>query len=62
MSAPAVAGGLALLYEKYRLQNSGANPKSGLMKALICNGGSDLGNTGPDFTYGFGRMNLVAIC
>ena len=38
MSAPAVTGGLALLYEKYRLQNSGANPKSGLMKALICNG------------------------
>jgi hypothetical protein len=59
MSAPAVTGGLALLYEKYRLQNSGANPKSGLMKALICNGGTDLGNTGPDYTYGFGWMNLL---
>ncbi|HEU5168565.1 MAG TPA: S8/S53 family peptidase [Chitinophagaceae bacterium] len=59
MSAPAVSGGLALLYEKYRLQNSGANPKSGLMKALICNGGTDLGNKGPDYTYGFGWMNLL---
>lgn len=59
MSAPAIAGGLALLYEKYRLQNSGANPKSGLMKALICNGSSDLGNMGPDYTYGFGWMNLL---
>ena len=59
MAAPAVAGGLALLYEKYRLQNSGANPKNGLMKALICNGGADLGNTGPDYTYGFGWMNLL---
>jgi hypothetical protein len=59
MSSPAVTGGLALLYEKYRLQNSGANPKSGLMKALICNGGTDLGNTGPDYTYGFGWMNLL---
>jgi Subtilase family/Secretion system C-terminal sorting domain/CARDB len=59
MSAPAVSGGLALLYEKYRLQNSGANPKNGLMKALICNGGTDLGNTGPDYTYGFGWMNLL---
>ncbi|HET6769192.1 MAG TPA: S8 family serine peptidase, partial [Chitinophagaceae bacterium] len=59
MSAPAVTGGLALLYEKYRLQHSGANPKNGLMKALICNGGSDLGNTGPDYTYGFGWMNLL---
>ncbi len=59
MSSPAVAGGLALLYEKYRLQNSGADPKSGLMKALICNGATDLGNTGPDYTYGFGGMNLL---
>ena len=59
MSAPAVTGGLALLYEKYRLQNSGANPKNGLMKALICNGGTDLGNAGPDYTYGFGWMNLL---
>ena len=59
MAAPAVTGGLALLYEKYRSQNSGANPKSGLMKALLCNGASDLGNTGPDYTYGFGWMNLL---
>ena len=59
MSSPAVTGGLALLYEKYRLQNSGANPKNGLMKALICNGGTDLGNNGPDYTYGFGGMNLL---
>ena len=59
MASPAVAGGLALLYEKYRLQNSGADPKSGLMKAIICNGATDLGNTGPDYTYGFGSMNLL---
>ena len=59
MSAPAVAGGLGLLYEKYRLQNGGADPKNGLMKALICNGATDLGNTGPDYTYGFGGMNLL---
>jgi hypothetical protein len=58
MSAPAVTGGLALLYERYRLQNSGANPKNALMKALICNGATDLGNAGPDYTYGFGWMNL----
>jgi hypothetical protein len=59
MAAPAVAGGLGLLYEKYRLQNSGANPKSGLIKALLCNGAADLGNAGPDYTYGFGGMNLL---
>jgi len=58
MAAPAVTGGLVLLYQRYKQMNGGANPKNGLMKALICNGGSDFGNTGPDFTNGFGRMNL----
>ncbi|MDP9230435.1 MAG: S8 family serine peptidase, partial [Bacteroidota bacterium] len=59
MSSPAVAGGLGLLYQRYRQLNSGANPKSALMKALICNGGRDLGNNGPDYSYGFGWMNLL---
>lgn len=58
MAAPGVSGGLTLLYQRYRQLNAGADPKNGLMKALICNGGSDLGNTGPDYTYGFGWMNL----
>lgn len=59
MSAPAVAGGLALLYQRYRQLHSNANPENGLMKALLCNGATDIGNTGPDYTYGFGFMNLL---
>ena len=59
MAAPGVSGGLALLIQRYRQLNAGANPKSGLMKALLCNGGDDKGNPGPDFRYGFGRMNLL---
>ena len=59
MSAPAVAGGLALLYQRYRQLNAGADPKNALMKALISNGTADIGNTGPDFSTGFGRMNLL---
>ncbi|OSZ80802.1 hypothetical protein CAP36_06040 [Chitinophagaceae bacterium IBVUCB2] len=58
MSAPAISGGLALLYEKYRSQNAGANPKNGLMKALVCNSGDDWGMPGPDFTHGFGVANF----
>ncbi|TAL49465.1 MAG: T9SS type A sorting domain-containing protein [Chitinophagaceae bacterium] len=58
MSCPAVAGGLALLYERYGIV-VGGTPKSGLMKALLCNGASEQGNTGPDYTYGFGGMNLL---
>jgi hypothetical protein len=59
MAAPAVSGGLALLYQRYRQLNGGANPKNGLMKAILCNGASDRGNAGPDFQYGFGWMNLL---
>lgn len=59
MSAPAVSGGLALLYQRYRQLNGNANPKNGLMKAILCNGASDRGNAGPDFQNGFGWMNLL---
>jgi hypothetical protein len=59
MAAPGVSGGLALLDQRYKQLNGNNNPKSGLMKALICNGGRDLGNAGPDFTYGFGWLNLL---
>jgi hypothetical protein len=58
MSAPAISGGLALLYEKYRLMNAGANPPNGLMKALVCNSGDDWGNPGPDYIHGFGVANF----
>ena len=58
-SAPAVAGGLALLYQRYRQMHNNSDPKSALIKALICNGATDKGNAGPDFKYGFGSMNLV---
>ncbi len=59
MAAPGVSGGLALLIQRYRQLHGGANPKSGLMKALFCNGASDKGNPGPDFLYGLGRMDLL---
>lgn len=59
MAAPAVSGGLALLYQRYRQLNGGDDPKSGLMKALICNGGTDFGNVGPDYKFGFGFMNML---
>ncbi len=57
MASPTVTGSLALLYERYRQLNAGANPKGALIKALACNSADDLGNPGPDFTYGFGMLN-----
>jgi hypothetical protein len=59
MASPGVAGGLALLYQHYRQLNGNADPKNGLMKALLCNGATDLGAAGPDYSYGFGWMNLL---
>jgi hypothetical protein len=59
MAAPAVSGGLALLYQRYRQLHNGADPKNGLMKALLVNGATDKGNAGPDHQNGFGWMNLL---
>lgn len=57
MAAPAVTGGLGLLYQRYMMKY-GAKPPGGLMKALICNTATDMGTPGPDYSYGFGLMNL----
>jgi hypothetical protein len=59
MAAPAVSGGLTLLYQRYRQLHGQSNPQNGLMKALLCNGATDKGLAGPDYTYGFGVMNLL---
>lgn len=58
-SSPAIAGGSALLYQRYHQLHGNANPKNALIKALLLNGATDLGNSGPDFTYGFGWLNLL---
>jgi hypothetical protein len=58
MASPGVTGGLTLLYQLYKQINGGSNPKSGLMKAIICNSSRDMGNSGPDFSYGFGWLDL----
>ncbi len=58
MASPGVTGGLTLLYQLYKQLNSGNNPKNGLMKAIICNSSRDGGNSGPDFSYGFGWLDL----
>ncbi|MEP7144910.1 MAG: S8 family serine peptidase, partial [Ferruginibacter sp.] len=57
MATPVVTGALSLMYERYRQTHAGANPKSSLMKALVCNTAEDLGNAGPDYTFGFGMLN-----
>ena len=59
MAAPAVAGALALLEERYRQLNGGITPPAALLKALVCNTAEDLGNPGPDYTFGFGMLEAA---
>ena len=57
MACPGVAGTLAQLYHAYKDLNGGTNPNSGLIKATVLNTADDLGNIGPDYIYGWGRIN-----
>jgi hypothetical protein len=57
MASPTVTGILALLYERYRQLHGGANPEASLIKVLTCNNADDLGNPGPDYSFGFGMIN-----
>lgn len=58
MASPGVAGGLALLTERYKQLHANANPRADVLKTLILNSAMDIGTPGPDYTYGFGFMNL----
>ena len=57
MAAPVVTGVAALLQQSYRQQHGGATAPSSLIKGILCNTAEDLGNPGPDYTFGFGMLN-----
>ncbi len=56
MACPGVSGTMATLYQAYQKTYS-SNPHAGLMKAIAMNTCEDLGVAGPDFIYGYGRLN-----
>ena len=57
MACPTVTGTLALLEQRYRQLHGGANPSAALIKTLISNSATDVGNPGPDYIFGFGTLN-----
>lgn len=57
MACPGVSGTMATLYQAYRQYNNGQNPESALIKGIALNTADDLGNPGPDFKFGYGRIN-----
>ena len=56
-AAPGISGILAQLHQAYREFNSGNTSESALLKASLLNSAEDFGNTGPDFQFGWGRVN-----
>lgn len=59
MAAPQVTGVMALMVERYRQLNAGANPKGALLKTIVCNSSDDIGNAGPDYANGYGWLNAA---
>jgi hypothetical protein len=57
MSTPVVTGTMALFAEQWKKSNNGARALPLTLKALAIAGAEDLGNPGPDYTYGFGFLN-----
>ncbi len=57
-AAPQVTGITALMYEQYRKQY-GTNPTTSLIKSILLNTSKDLGNSGPDYRYGFGQVDAL---
>lgn len=56
-ASPAVGGLAASLIQAYRSMNNGNDPSSALLKACLLNGAEDLGRPGPDYEFGWGRVN-----
>jgi len=56
MAAPTTTGNAALLMQAYRQTHDGVMSPSTL-KALLIHGAEDLGNPGPDYQFGYGRIN-----
>ena len=60
MAAPTTAGCLALLLEDYRAQfPSQPDPRNSTCKILLAHNAVDLGNTGPDYQYGYGSIRIA---
>lgn len=59
MSTPGVAGSVTLLVQRYKQLNGNTLPPSSLIKNTILNTAHDLGNPGPDYRFGYGRINAL---
>lgn len=59
MACPQITGTAGLLQQRFKQKHSGVYPSSAFLKAILMNGATDMGNPGPDFTFGFGIANVL---
>ncbi len=58
MAAPCISGCVSLIIEDYRSQYSGQEPLPSTVKVLLIQEAKDLGNAGPDYSYGYGNIQI----
>lgn len=56
-AAPGICGVMTQLHHAYRELNGGNTAPSALLKVALLATANDLGNDGPDFIYGWGKVN-----
>jgi subtilisin family serine protease len=56
-ASPSATGVAAQLFQAYKSLNNGEQPDAALIKSAMMNTAEDLGNVGPDYTFGWGRIN-----
>jgi len=57
MATPGVSGAVALLFEQYR-NDIGRDPSAAEIRALLAVTAKDIGKKGPDYSCGFGLMDI----
>ncbi|MHC5074362.1 MAG: S8 family serine peptidase, partial [Planctomycetota bacterium] len=60
MSSPSAAGAAMLLVDHYNGLNPGQSMRASTIKGLLIHTADDLGNSGPDYRYGWGLINVKA--
>jgi hypothetical protein len=59
LAAPSVSGTMALILEDWR-NTHGKDPLPSTIKGLLLHAAKDLGNSGPDYAYGYGLIDAKA--
>jgi len=58
MATPSAAGSAALLTQLYQREFPGTRPRASMLKGLLIHTATEMGNSGPDYKYGWGYINV----